>query len=74
MIDTQYLVDNGFTLEQYPDGKFWLLRHPTKDIFVQLNESLGDATLWQDAWVDSNLTEEEINKAVSFINNAKESE
>lgn len=72
MINDWWLADKGFKLEQYKDGMFWVLRHPEKDIFIQLSEDLARATLWQNGWVDDYLTEEEINKAVSFINNSKE--
>lgn len=68
MIDNDYMVNNGFTLEQYPDGKFWVLRHPhdTEEVFVQADETLTQFTLSDFGWVDD-LTEEEFKECVQEI-------
>lgn len=70
----EFLIENGFVLEQYPDGKFWILRGHD-ELFIQLHEDYTNITLYQDGWVDDNLTEEELKDAVNQIKCiAKESE
>lgn len=69
----EYLIESGFALEQYPDGKFWVLRHPveSEDVFVQVDENLTRFTLNDFGWVDD-LTEEEFKECVQEIINGKE--
>lgn len=68
MVDKQTLIADGFTLEQYPDGKFWLLR-AHKELFVQVDKELTNITLYQNGWVDDNLTDSEYEKSVTYIQN-----
>ncbi|MNC11475.1 hypothetical protein D3C75_591740 [compost metagenome] len=58
MVTVDKLIEDGFTLEQYPDGKFWLFRKD-EDMFLQIDEALTNITLYQDGWVDDSLTDEE---------------
>lgn len=66
MVTKEMLINDGFNLEQYPDGKFWLLRkHP--DLFIQVDEALTNITLYQQGWVDDNLTTDEYHSAVKQL-------
>lgn len=73
MINKETLIADGFTLEQYSDGKFWLLRAHS-DLFIQVSEDLTDITLYQNGWVDNNLTDAEYCKSVDYITNYKDEE
>lgn len=58
MVTKAMLIDDGFVLEQYPDGKFWLLRKDD-EMFLQVDEALMNITLYQDGWVDDALSDVE---------------
>jgi hypothetical protein len=73
MVTKAMLIDDGFTLEQYPDGKFWLLRkHP--DLFIQVDEALTNITLYQQGWMDNDLTDDEYRTAVMVLTNGDDNE
>ncbi len=71
MITTDWLKEQGFKLEQYPDGMFWLLRN-REELFLQADEALTNFSLYQDGWVDDHLTNEEVYKAVEQMKNLRE--
>lgn len=64
MVSVEFLELNGFELVQYPDGKFWLL-YAHSDMFIQLNESRTDATLYDRGWVETGLTTVEIESIIT---------
>lgn len=55
----EFLVTSGFVQKQYPDGLFWLLfKHD--QLFIQLDESRTNITLYNEGWVEDNLTQVEM--------------
>ena len=67
IVSVEFLVANGFRLEQYTDGKYWLLRVENDDVFLQLNEDRSKADLYQKGWIDNNLSYKEVTLAVEQI-------
>lgn len=59
----EFLIENGFNLEEYPDGFFWVLRKHS-ECFLQFSADFKDITLYQDGWVDDHLTHEELISAI----------
>lgn len=61
--EDNFLLSNGFKLEQYPDGKFWVLR-ADEELFLQCSEDGADFTLCDNGWVETNLMHEEVLVAI----------
>lgn len=59
MLTVDFLVESGFSLEQYPDGKFWIKRYSGNDYFIQVSEDLKSITDAEDGWYEE-LTESEL--------------
>lgn len=66
----EFLIESGFTLQEYPDGFFWILRKH-KECFVQIDSNFDNITLYQDGWIDNNLTYEELVSAINQINSGE---
>lgn len=71
MITVEWLKEQGFELKKYPDGMFWLLR-AHEDLFIQADEALTNFSVYQDGWVDDNLTTNEVYLAVEQIKSVGE--
>lgn len=55
----EFLEANGFILKPYPDGNYWLLmKH--NEVFIQLDESRTQITLYNEGWVEDRLTQVEL--------------
>lgn len=67
MLTKEQLVRDGFTLEQYPDGFFWV-RRVHDELFIQVPEHITNVTLYQDGWVDDGLSLAEYHSAVHQFN------
>ena len=61
MITTDWLKEQGFKFEQYPDGMFWLLRK-REELFLQADEAHADI-YWEIKDVSDSL-----NKRIKEIN------
>lgn len=67
MLTKEQLLRDGFTLEQYPDGLFWV-RRVHDELFIQVRENITDVSLYQDGWVDNGLSVAEYHSAVHQFN------
>lgn len=56
-LSAEFLEAHGFSLREYPDGKFWV-RVYTSDYFLQANEAITEFTEESSEWVEW-LTAEE---------------
>jgi len=59
MLTAEFLSESGFSLEQYPDGKFWIKRYKGDDYFIQVSEDLKSISDYEVGWVEK-LTESEL--------------
>lgn len=66
IVSQEFLKANGFSLIEYPDGFFWV-RKKTEDLVIQVNEARTYSDLWDNGWVEHNLTFEEIQTVIAYM-------
>lgn len=52
IVSVEFLATNGFSLRQYPDGKYWVLLLDVYDYCLQANEELTRFTEDDGGWVE----------------------
>lgn len=67
LCSVEFLEANGFILKPFPDGNYWL-RYAHDDLFLQLNENRDYATLFDNMWVEDNLTTREVEYTIAVFN------
>lgn len=76
IVSVEFLEANDFILKSFPDGNWWV-RYAHEDLFIQVNEARNKADLFDNMWVENNLTTREIEYTIAVFNtkfNSKEND
>lgn len=68
MFSVEFLEAKGFSLRPFPDGKWWIYK-AHDELFIHLSEDRKEATIYDNGWVEDNLTAEEVLIALDQMEN-----